>query len=120
MSLSSKRNNTVLLGYFDDIIILFKYLYMSEAHKIIVTNGLCELEIGMRPDLKLSARNLNFPNLPAHIRPLELEETLAMIDQLKEQKAIEFPEEFDNRWDEIKNLTLHNLALNYFNYKSRD
>ena len=40
------------------------------------------------------------------------ETMLAIISQLKEQRALEFPERFESRWDEIKGITLMNVVQN--------
>ena len=117
MALNTERNNTILIRGFDDIVILLRYLYMNENHKVVVDNSLCRLEIGLRPDLRFSVKNLNFPLLPDSVRALELDEMLAIIDQLEEEPAQEYPDSFKNRWEEIKDITLNNLALNYFNGK---
>lgn len=89
MALNTERNNTVLIRGFDDIVILLRYLYMSENHKIVVDNSMCKLEIGLRPDLRFSVKNLNFPLLPDSVRALELDEMLAIIDQLEELFRVE-------------------------------
>jgi hypothetical protein len=37
---------------------------------------------------------------------------MGIVAQLKEQPAAMFPDSFENRWDELKDLTMVNLALN--------
>ena len=49
---------------------------------------------------------------------LKKKTTLVDIDKLKEMPPNQYPETFKNRWQEIKETTMGNLALNFFNQRS--
>lgn len=117
------RNNMTLFS-FDDIPILLQYLYMSEEHKILIHNAInVPLEIFIVTDEKnnisFGCRNLNFPELPPmnYTDDAHPETLLRIISQLKKEKAVQFPQRFDNRWEEIKEITLTNLSLNKIYYE---
>ena len=59
-------------------------------------------------------QNMNFPDLPetCWAETMTINVTLDVIEQLKEEPAVEFPQRFENRWEEIKMLTQANLSLN--------
>lgn len=107
------RSKDILVHGFDEITILLRYLYMSEEHFVVVDNGLCKLEIRMNPSMQLTAKNLNFPNVPASTRDIVLSELLGIIEQLEEAPATEFPKSFSNRWEEVKTICLGNLVHNH-------
>lgn len=111
------RSKDVLLNDFDDVKILMQYLYMSEEHTVVFSNGLTELSISMTDDFHFLCQNLNFPDIPPmrFDDQMNLPYILGIIDVLKDTKAIEFPDRFSNRWDELKTLTMANLALNMTN-----
>lgn len=106
------RSKDILAHGFDEITILLRYLYMSEEHFVVVDNGLCKLEIRMTPSMQLTAKNLNFPDVPASTRDIVLPELLGIIEQLEEAPAVEFPQRFQNRWEEIKTICADNLVNN--------
>lgn len=109
---SQFRTNDILVHGFDEVLTLVRYLYMNEEHHVVVDNGLCKMELTMTPSLKLMARNLNFPDLPAMNRPFEWTEMLAAIEQLKLAPAVEYPDCFKNRWEEVQSICAHNMTLN--------
>lgn len=108
------RSKTTLLQDFDDVKILMQHLYMDGANSIVYNNGLTDLSVTMTEDFHFMCKNLSFPNIPASNfdEQMTLPYMLGIIDVLKETKAVEFPERFTNRWDEIKTITLMNLSLN--------
>lgn len=109
------RTRDVLVEGFDNIKILQQYLYMSEEHFIEIENSIgVKLQIRMRDNLHYYCKNMNFPDLPDMYwsENMTNETMLAIIDQLKEKEAIEFPLRFDNRWEEIRGLALMQLSLN--------
>ena len=107
------RTNTRLLEI-ENITILLQYLYMSEEHSVIINNGLTDIEIYMRDDCKFRAKNMAFPNLPDmdYTETMTVSCMLGIIGYLKKVSAIAFPHRFANRWEEIKEITLHNLYIN--------
>lgn len=117
--------NVMKLFAFEEIPILLQYLYMSENHKILIHNCInVPLELYMVEDkengcVEIMSRNLNFPDLPPRRFSEEChpETLLSIIHRLKEDKAVEYPDRFSNRWEEISDITKMNLALNYENYE---
>ena len=107
-----RDKNTLKL--LDDIAMLNKYLYMSDEHSIEYNNGLTTLEIRMDSDLNLWAVNKRFPELPPmyFTDEMTLRKTLSVIEFLKMQES-EYGQ-VKNKWEEIKEITKANLALNFF------
>lgn len=112
------RTNDVLLDGFNDIKVLFQYLYMSKEHSITVNNGVCDLNLSMDENLRIWQRNMNFPNLDSTVREIQLAEMLSIVEQLKEQKPQVY-KRFVNRWEEIKQITTINVAQNDMKWKQR-
>ena len=116
--------NVMKLFAFEEIPILLQYLYMSEEHKILIHNCInIPLELYMIEDkaegnIEIMSKNLNFPDLP----PMRFTEDchpqtlLSIIYRLKKEAAVEYPERFSNRWEEISEITKMNLGLNFDNY----
>lgn len=87
---------------------------MNENHNVIVNNGLADMRIRLDEKLDAWCQNLSFPHLPEiryndHLAP---EGCLDIIWMLQQVPAVEFPDRFQNRWEEIKTITMGNLALN--------
>lgn len=98
----------------ENIALLCQYLYMSEEHSITFNNGITDLTIRMADNLSVMCKNIRFQDLPEsnwtdNFTPLNC---LNIIENLKTMPAEEYKESFENRWEEIKSITLHNLALN--------
>lgn len=92
--------------------ILMQYLAIGE--KITINNGFADIEIWMEDDYKIKALNLNSPTLPPYKydNEMTLENVLlGIIPTLKNQKPKEY-KSFENRWEEIKALSLSTVALN--------
>lgn len=107
------RRSDILIEGFDNIERLCQYLYMSEDHKINVKNSIgVPLEIRMDENMRFKIKNLNFPDCPEFRDDLTFETLLGIVDKLKEQNAVVFPNRFDNRWQEIEEMTAMNLSLN--------
>lgn len=111
------RTNDVLINGFEDIKILMQYLYMSEDHSIVIHNSIgVPLEFSLREDLICMCKNLNFPEIDAHKYNLTPDKLYDIVQVLKEEPAKEFPKTFENRWHEIKTITLSNVSLNCDKY----
>lgn len=106
------RTKDILVNGFEDIKILLQYLYMNKNHIITVSNDIVLLELSLTENMTLMCKNTAFPELPAAPRDLVLEEMLGCVEQLKEMAAEEFPDNFPNRWEEIKTITKGTLATN--------
>ena len=92
--------------------ILMQYLAIGE--KITINNGFADIEIWMEDGYKIKALNLHFPTLSPYKydNEMTLENVLlGIIPALKNQKPKEY-ESFENRWEEIKALSLSTVALN--------
>ena len=100
---------------FEEIKILQQYLYMAEEHYVEIKNSIgVPLRIRMSDSLHYFCKNLNFPDVPESCwsEVMTLETTLDVITLLKEQPAVEFPDKFNNRWEEIKGITAINVGQN--------
>lgn len=88
--------------------------YLAVDGKITINNGFADIEIWMEDGYKIKALNLNFSTLPPYKYDDEMtleNVLLGIIPQLKNQKPEEY-ESFENRWEEIKELSLSTVALN--------
>lgn len=68
----------------------------------------------MNENFNILCQNLSFPDVPEcdfteQMTPLYM---LGVIQILQETPPVEFKESFKSRWEEIKAITLANLALN--------
>ena len=107
------RTNDVLIYGFEDIQVLQQYLYMSEEHFVEVVNEIgVHLQFRMGSDLEYRCKNMNFPYLPDMHSEMSNGRLLAIIAQLKETPAVEFPSRFETRWEEIKMITMTNVTQN--------
>lgn len=103
-----------MLFDFDEVKTLWQYLYLSDEHSIEVENTLgVPLEFSMDENGVVWKKNLHFPDVPKTRDRLEIPTWLGIIEKLKEQPAKDIPTgRFKNRWDEIRTLTLTDVALN--------
>ena len=93
--------------------------YLALGYKIKVNNGLVDIEIWMEDNYKIKGLNQNFKDLPPYDYSTEMtleNVILGVVPQLKEQEPEEF-KTFENRWEEIKAITLETVALNKLNLK---
>lgn len=98
---------------FEDYSTLMQALGLG--HTITIDNGLAKIKIFMDENYNLKGLNLNFP----HLSPYNYNEEmtfpnviLGVIPQLKKQPAIDFPNTFKNRWEELKTQTLDTVNFN--------
>ena len=110
---------TDILFDLEEIPILWQYLYMSEDHYITIDNGVTKLEICMTEGCGFRAKNLKFHDVPElnYTDMMTIPNMLGIIDQLKHSPAVEFPTCFTNRWDEVKTITIANVAQNKMNQR---
>lgn len=109
------RTNDVFINGFEDMKILMQYLYMSEDHSIVIHNSIgVPLEFSLREDLTCMCKNLNYPEIDARLYDLTPDKLYDIVQVLKEEPAKE--SSFENRWNEIKTVTLANVALNCDKY----
>lgn len=104
-----------------DIALLFQYLYIDAEHRIVFNNGLTDLSLRMDEDYNIFCSNLGFPDIAEicwndNIHPANC---LDIIYRLMEQPAADFPNAYENRWEEIKSITKINLSLNDIGQKKR-
>ena len=105
------RTKDILLEI-QDVATFYQYLYMSPEHHIIVNNGLTDLKFELSDNLTTMKTNMNFPQFGASHEALDLTNILGIIDKLKEMPPVQYPETFENRWHEIKEITKTQLSLN--------
>jgi len=98
-----------------DVLVLYQYLYMDSANRIIINNGMAELEIRLNENFEFFCRNLNFPDLPemCHTMQMTLSYCIGVIACLKEQKPKLFPRVCGSEWDVIKTITASAMALTF-------
>jgi len=106
------RTNDVLKEL-DDVLVLYQYLYIDPENRIVVDNGMAELEIRLDEDLQFHYRNLNFPHLPEmdYSEQMTLNACTAVVDCLKRQKPKQFPGSCNSEWDEIRAVTSASMTL---------
>ncbi len=107
------RSKEILLG-FNDLKILLQYLYLEPSNVIVIQNCInVPLRLRMNDRGIVLCKNLNFPDVEETIWTEELFLNInAIVDQLKGIQAIEYPENFENRWAEIKALSQIQKSLN--------
>lgn len=98
----------------ENVAILFQYLFMNGDYAVTFNNGLTDLKLRMDENCSVLCLNLNFPDTPemdfsSQMTPAY---TLDVIQTLQTMPPEEYKESFTNRWDEIKTITLYNLAQN--------
>ena len=109
------RSKTILKD-FDEVLILYQFLYMSPENRIVINNGMADLEIRLDEDLRFYCKNLNFPHLPdmSCSEQMTLSCCFNAVDYLKMQKPKQFPNTFNSEWDEIKDITMATTAMNFY------
>ena len=105
------KDELFLLG---EVSTFLQYLFMSEKHTITYNNGLTNLKIRMDENFNIRCQNLSFPNVPESnfTEQMTVSYMLGVIQILQNTPPVEFINAFTNRWEEIKQITLANLALN--------
>lgn len=104
------RTREVLVKGFEEVKTLMQYLYMNGEHQIKIPNGLTTLCLSMDENMEI----INYDSYLAfkHKRPMELAEWFSCVEQLKQQPSDYEHGQFQNKWEEIKAITLMNVALN--------
>lgn len=105
----------------EEVTVFYQYLYMNENHCITFNNDLTDLTLSMKENLNVMCRNERFPDVPLmnYSENLTLSNILGIIDRLKSMPAVEFPDCFKNRWEEISGIVAVNVASNKFRKKKR-
>lgn len=100
------RSKTVLNTQFNELMQLYRYLYADKNHSVIVKNAIdVPLMLTMSDDCAIMCQNMNYPEFAAtRLDNQDIPTMFAVIEQLKEQPAVEFPNAFASRWEEIKAL----------------
>jgi len=88
---------------------------MNPENRVVINNGMTNLEIRLDENLRFYCKNLSFPHLPdmSYSEQMTLSCCMGVIERLKEQKPKQFPDAFESLWDEIKDITMSNMALNF-------
>ena len=105
---------TTGLDAIDDISMLLKYLYMDEDAYVLFENSIgVKFKLTIDKNLELTRTMVNGVSSPVSIDGNDITPSvlLAIVEQIKEQPAEQFPDRFTNRWEEIKTMTLSNIAL---------
>ena len=101
-----------MLFEIEEATIFYQYLYMSPEHHIIVNNGITDLKFECTDDLRIMKTNMRFPQFGAVNEPLDLTNVLGIIDKLREMPPEMYPDTFQNRWQEIREIALMHIATN--------
>ena len=100
------------LKLMEEITILNQFLYMDENNYVEFKNGDFIRILKINENLASIKNSSLIPlkvNSDMNIRVLG-----DIIEQLKEQKPLMKNTNFKSRWEEIKNITMGNLANNFF------
>lgn len=97
--MKTKKRTRTNLNKLDNLIILYKFLYMNENNSITYNNGFVDLEIKMDENFNLKAKNLNTETEIFFNQEMDIVSTLEIINILKETPAQNSG--FGNRWEEI-------------------
>ena len=113
------RRNDGLIDKMEEIKILLQWLYMSEDNKIEIKGKFANTLVWMNEDLEFKARNLMFEDLPEmdFTSTMTVPFMAGLIENLKKESAVTFPNKFSSRWQEIRELALTNLWPNTKNRK---
>ena len=105
------KDELFMLG---EVSTLLQYLFMSEKHTITFNNGLTDLQIRMDENFNIWCRNLQFLDIPESdfTEQMTTLYILGIIQILQNTPPGAFKNAFANCWEEIKQITLANLALN--------
>ena len=113
------RRNDVLIDKMEEIKILLQWLYMSEDNKIEIKGKFANTLVWMNENLEFKAQNLMFEDLPEmdFTEDMTVPFMAGLIESLKKENAVTFPNRFSSRWEEIRELALTNLWPNTENRK---
>lgn len=113
------RRNDVLIEKLEEIKILLQWFYMSENNKIEIKGKFANTLVWMDENLEFKAQNLMFEDLPEmdFTSTMTVPFIAGLIENLKKENAVNFPNKFSSRWQEIRELALTNLWPNTENRK---
>ena len=106
------RNKEMFLK-FEEMKMLYQYLYMDEEHSILIKNAIdVPLSLRMNENGAILCKNMNFPEFEETnwTGNMTLQTVSAIIEQLKKTPSVELPEIVNNRWDEIKTIVSMEIA----------
>ena len=104
------RTREVLVEGFEDVKTLMQYLYMDENNYITIPGQFSKFQFSMDENMEIYNYDRHF-NIKQH-RPLSLSEWLSCVEHLKGQPSDCDYGNFSNKWEEIKTITLMQVALN--------
>lgn len=110
-----------ILEKMKEVTILNQFLYMSEDNFVEYNqDDGTTLEIRIDEDLDYISNYTKSCGALSHLVPLRVTNSMnlatliGIIENIKKQKPKMENTRFKNRWEEIKSITLDNLALNFF------
>ena len=104
------RTREVLVEGFEEIKTLMQYLYMDENNYIAIPGTIITFQFFMNEDMEIY--NYDKYTGTKYPRPLTISDWLACVERLKEQPSDCGYGNFSNKWEEIKTITLMQVALN--------
>lgn len=104
-----------ILKLMEEIAILNQFLYMEENNYVEFKNGDFIRVLKINENLDYVASIKNFSLIPLKVNSdMNIRVLGDIVEQLKEQKPLMKNTNFKSRWEEIKNVTMGNLANNFF------
>lgn len=107
------RRKEILLG-FNDLKILLQYLYLEPTNCIVIRNCIkIPIRLRMNDNGVVLCKNMNFPDGEETDWTQEIIRNInGIVDQLQTVPATEYPNRFENRWEEIKSISQIQMSLN--------
>ena len=110
--MNTLRTNNIFINFFNDVTILYRYLFMDSEHYIEYNNGLTILRIKMTDYMNFTVKNLNFPDFPetSFNDQMTLPYIEGIIETLKEK-----PDSHGlckSEWEYIKIIVDSSMVLN--------
>ena len=105
------------LNAIDEVACLLKYLYLSEEYSVEFENSIgIKFSLKMNDNMELHRIMLNgvSPGMDFPCPDMTHTHLMAVVDQLKEAPAIEYPGEFGSRWEEVKSITALQMGHNEY------
>lgn len=103
------------LRSFEDMKILYQYLYISGERVIVIHNVIdVPLRLRMNDNGVILCKNMNFPEGEEtdYTEHMTIQTVKAIVEQLQETPAVDFPDSFASRWEEIKSICCVDMSLN--------
>lgn len=104
-----------ILQKLEDVLVLYRHLYMNPENRIVINNGMTDLEIRLDENFRFYCKNLSFPGLSDmyYSEQMTLSCCLGIVEHLKKQEPKQFPDSFNSEWDEISDMVNRVMARSF-------